>query len=66
MELKFMKRFQQFPNESAKIGQILFWLFPYEQSTFCRRGTGAQRATRGAASVRGYQGSRQFNRVGTR
>jgi hypothetical protein len=59
-----MKRFAQLPNESAKIGQILFWLFPYEQGTFDRRATGAQRATRGAATLRGYQGTRQSNRVG--
>jgi hypothetical protein len=61
-----MKRFQQFPNESARIGQILFWLFPYEQSTFSRRGTGTQRATRGAAYIRGNRSIRQFNRAGVR
>jgi hypothetical protein len=66
MELKTMKRFQQPPNESAKIGQILFWLFPYEQSTFSRRGTLAHRTTRGATYGRGNQGTRQFNRAGVR
>ena len=61
-----MKRFQQFPNESAKIGQILFWLFPYEQSTFCRRTARARRATRGVAYVRAYQEARQMSRAGVR
>jgi hypothetical protein len=59
-----MKRFHQLPNESARIGQILFWLFPYEQSTFSRRGAGVHRAARGAASVRGNHRTRQFNRAG--
>jgi len=61
-----MKRFQQFPNETAKVGQILFWLFPYEQNTFNRRQTRAQRATRGAAYVRAYQGTSQISRAGSR
>jgi hypothetical protein len=62
MELKSMKRFQQFPDESAKVGQILFWLFPYEQNTFYRRRTRSNRVTRGAADVRVRQGERQINR----
>jgi hypothetical protein len=61
-----MKRFQQLPNETAKIGQILFWLFPYEQNTFCRRQTGAHRATRGAAFIRASQGARQISRASVR
>ena len=61
-----MKRFQQSLNESAKVGQILFWLFPYEQNTFSRRQTRADRATRGVASIRASQGTRQFSRVGVR
>jgi hypothetical protein len=40
-----MKRFQQLPTESAKIGRILFWLFPDDQSMFYRRGNWAHRAT---------------------
>ena len=59
-----MKRFQQFPKESAKVGQILFWLFPYEQNTFGRHQTRANRTTRGAANVRGYQGTPQLSRAG--
>jgi hypothetical protein len=65
MELKSMKRFQKFPDESAKIGQILFWLFPYEQKTFSRRGTRANRAP-GAAYLRGYQGAPQISRAAAR
>jgi hypothetical protein len=61
-----MKRFQQFPNESAKVGQILFWLFPYEQNTFYRRQTRADRATRGIASVRASQRARQISHAGVR
>jgi hypothetical protein len=54
-----MKRFQQLPTESAKIGRILFWLFPDDQSMFYRRGTWAHRTTRGTTHVRGYHGARQ-------
>jgi hypothetical protein len=61
-----MKRFQQFPDESAKIGQILFWLFPYEQNTFCRHQNQAHRATRGAAYVRAHPGARQISHAGVR
>jgi hypothetical protein len=61
-----MKRFQQFPKESAKVGQILFWLFPYEQNTFNRHLNRAHRATRGAAYVRAYQGTPQLSRAGSR
>jgi hypothetical protein len=61
-----MKRFQQLPTESAKIGRILFWLFPDDQNMFYRRGTWAHRATLGATSVRGHHGARQFNRAGAR
>jgi hypothetical protein len=61
-----MKRFQQFPKESAKVGQILFWLFPYEQNTFNRRQTRAHRAPRGAAYVHAYQGIPQISRAGSR
>jgi hypothetical protein len=61
-----MKRFQQFPKESAKVGQILFWLFPYEQNTFSRRQTRAHRAARGMAHVRAYQGMPPISRAGVR
>ena len=58
-----MKRFEQIPNESAKVGQILFWLFPYEQNTFYRRRIRSGRVTRGVADVRAYQGERQISRA---
>jgi hypothetical protein len=64
MELISMKRFQQFPNESAKVGQILFWLFPYEQDTFRRRKNRVQGGSRGAANVRGLgSGTRSISRA---
>ena len=61
-----MKRLQQFPDESAKVGQILFWLFPYEQNTFCRRQIRPHRAARGVASIRASQEARQISRAGVR
>ena len=60
MELKSMKRFQQFPDDSAKVDQILFWLFPYEQKTFSRPRSRAQRPNRVAAHV---QVSREISRA---
>jgi hypothetical protein len=65
MELISMKRFQPFPNESAKVGQILFWLFPYEQDTFRRRKSRVQRGgSRSGAQVRGLSsGTRLVGRA---
>jgi len=59
-----MKRFQQFPDEAARIGHILFWLFPYEQDTFRRGGTRVRRPTRGFAQARTSVGVRQIGRAG--
>jgi len=50
-------------HESAKVGQILFWLFPYEQSTFSRRKTRTNRVSRGSNNVRMYRGEREIDRV---
>ncbi|HUI06901.1 MAG TPA: hypothetical protein VL486_07825 [Verrucomicrobiae bacterium] len=62
--MKSISRFQQFPEEANRIGQILFWLFPYEQETFRRRPTRPHRTSRGATNVRVYQDVRQASRVG--
>ena len=61
-----MKRFRQLPDETNRVEHILFWLFPYEQGTFRRGRSRANRPVGNSGYVRTYQDSRRASRIGSR